>query len=812
MPHLRTCAAFAILHALTLHAATPPVKPFIDSDRAELVQAVPDLAPIQPAANQDDMETILQAAGNNLHNTLAKLPGLSATEAIHEMRFEDSTGEASRRETFRYVLTQDPFDEVRTDPTTGAPIKNQAHSDFLVTGHFFPYLRYLLPEFRDQSRFRYLGRIITAEHEYLVIAFAQQPAYQGLVWIDSSNHHIARLRVSPLAPTEDLVARTLTTDIVLNDSLLPAKISVHASYPTGQVHSVHRFSEWAPGATTVDSSPEDAWEMLDRGIALSRENKSAEAGELIRKALALNPDMPVAHYHLAAALNASGDATGAEAELREAVKRLPDSGPAHNFLGILIFKHGDVAAAVEEFRSAVRLQPQNAIAHFNLAQALERQGDGKAAQDEYRTASALAPDNPKFKARATNPPAPASTETAIKVDVRQVLVPVVVTNTEGHHVTGLTQADFTVFEDGAEQKISGFSVENIGAFSTTAGAAPPEAPPAATPSPAAHVPTRRTYLICIDSFHSAFGDLVHVREALTKLFRSEQAGDAQYILVAIGPSMQVLQNPTTDPEAILKAIGSKDFQKVFQASRQSSGQMDLQEFRRALDAARDACDHHDPSCEPLKRALPPRAQQIASQDRVEILNFLGQFKSLVQTLSQGKERRSIILVSDGFQLVPGKLTFELTAAYFPEFSSLRLSATERMTELEPILRLAANSNIPIYTIDSRGLYTPSFFDASNGGGTVAQMPAVMGLMNQTDSEAGDVLSEIASATGGTFFRNSNNILNGLERAFADGRQYYMLAYVPSAAKSDGKFHAITVRVRDSKQTVKAKRGYWATAN
>jgi VWFA-related protein len=85
-------------------------------------------------------------------------------------------------------------------------------------------------------------------------------------------------------------------------------------------------------------------------------------------------------------------------------------------------------------------------------------------------------------------------------------------------------------------------------------------------------------------------------------------------------------------------------------------------------------------------------------------------------------------------------------------------------------------------------------------------------MNQTASEAGDVLSEIASATGGTSFQNSNNILTGLERAFADGRQYYMLAYVPTSAKSDGKFHAITVRVRDSKQTVKAKRGYWATAN
>jgi VWFA-related protein len=143
---------------------------------------------------------------------------------------------------------------------------------------------------------------------------------------------------------------------------------------------------------------------------------------------------------------------------------------------------------------------------------------------------------------------------------------------------------------------------------------------------------------------------------------------------------------------------------------------------------------------------------------------------------------------------------------------LQLRATDRMNDLEPILRLAANSNIPIYTIDSRGLYTPAFFDAANSGGTAAQMPAVLGLMNQTASEAGDALSEIAAATGGTFFQNSNNILSGIERAFADGRQYYLIAYVPSAPKSDGKFHAISVRVRDSKVVVSAKRGYWATAN
>ena len=213
----------------------------------------------------------------------------------------------------------------------------------------------------------------------------------------------------------------------------------------------------------------------------------------------------------------------------------------------------------------------------------------------------------------------------------------------------------------------------------------------------------------------------------------------------------------------------------------------------------------------MKRGLPGQANRIASQDRIYTLGFLKQFRTLVQALARGTERRSIILFSDGFQLVPGKEAFELLAAYFPGIPFVSLSSVDRMQDLEPILRLAANSNIPIYTIDSRGLYTSGLFEASDPGAVPAVMPAVLGVMNQNASGAGDTLSEIAAATGGTAFQNSNNILIGLERAFADGRQYYVLAYVPSSSSSDGKFHFISVRVRESRMLVSAKRGYWASA-
>jgi VWFA-related protein len=173
-----------------------------------------------------------------------------------------------------------------------------------------------------------------------------------------------------------------------------------------------------------------------------------------------------------------------------------------------------------------------------------------------------------------------------------------------------------------------------------------------------------------------------------------------------------------------------------------------------------------------------------------------------------------VLCSDGLQLVPGQELLDLLRAAFP---GLRIPTPviERMNDLEPILHLAANRDIPVYTIDLRGLYTQGYFDVQNAGSTARAGTigaAEIGIMNDNARAASDTLLEIAETTRGTAFRNSNDIFAGLERAFADGRQYYVLAYASSDSSLDGKFRAISVRLGDSKLSVLAKRGYWATGD
>ncbi len=415
----------------------------------------------------------------------------------------------------------------------------------------------------------------------------------------------------------------------------------------------------------------------------------------------------------------------------------------------------------------------------------------------------------RLPGQETQPPSP-----TIKVDVRQVLVPLIVTDKEGHHLTGLTAPDFKIFEDGVEQKITAFSVQSSGVppvESTAAPASPlPANAPADTPGSA---PARRTYLIVIDTLHTAFPNVNHLRDALKKLFREEQAGDSQYAVMAIARSLTVLQNPTRDPEAVLKAIESKDFQKILKGAQQMVLKADLDRFREELDETRAACDRGDPECRAKTMVLPPQARSIAELDRNLTAGFLRQFRSLIEQLTQNGGRRTVVLISDGFSLAPGKAALEYLATYFPENRSAALQAKERVQdEFEPLVRLAAKNNIPIYTIDSRGLYTNEYFDASNRGAPLSVGPAVQRVMSEIALSEGDTLAEMAAATGGTFYHNSNDLLSGLKRAFADGREYYTLAYVSTNANLDGKFRTIRIEVKDRKAVVNAKPGYWAVGN
>lgn len=425
----------------------------------------------------------------------------------------------------------------------------------------------------------------------------------------------------------------------------------------------------------------------------------------------------------------------------------------------------------------------------------------------------------------TAKPAQQESVPTFKVEVNQVLVPVIVTDPKGHYVTGLKESDFQVLEDGQPQKLVAFSTEKQGA-SRLLLPHPAEgeaAGPALAPAPAGKAGAR-TYLVCLDALNSSFGNFNRVRSSLRKLFKHEEAAGSEYALVAVGRTPMVIQDLTHDPSAVLEALKSKDLQRAIAQSEKSNLQEQESELEKMLEdycqrcpcaGARSSGSADAGVCSGYQRRIFMWARGAADHSNLETVNFLRNLRALVLRLGTRPGKRSVILISDGFSEDPGRQLFSMMAQYFQDAGViLEGFTTDTRVMLQEIIRSALELNVTFYTLDSRGLYLPpsAGYDASSDirvtRQTILIPPAIQQQKEMQASADADALRELAATTGGVFYSNSNNLFKGLEQAFADGREYYLLAYVSNRPAGDQKFRSIEVRVNHKNLDVRAKKGYW----
>jgi VWFA-related protein len=453
-------------------------------------------------------------------------------------------------------------------------------------------------------------------------------------------------------------------------------------------------------------------------------------------------------------------------------------------------------------------------------------------------------------AAAQDPGAAASQPTVIRTEVRQVLVPVVVTDRHGHHVPGLKASDFQVLEDGQPQNIVALGTQNGAPMpvSIDPGAAAAAGSSAGAPGSGAAVAPANpntpgmSYMILVDTLHSSSASFAHVREALGKFFEKEPAMDAQYEVVALGRELHMVQNSTRDIAVAMAAVRAKSFSNLILDSEarnlaEAADQITalMREYCVACACTGAGTTRDGPGCPSAKARVEGFLNNFG--ERMFLLNetFLRELNEIVKAVANLPASRTILFISDGFNRFPGRELYGAIAGYGP--LTLTFNPRDTQPELEAVLKLATKSDVKFYTFDSRGLYTVNLapgsgFDtgsssrktsmqvdggASRGGAEspnlAAGVPeAVTSQALSAARESTDVLSEFARQTGGLFFENNNDLLKELRQAVADGREYYVLSYVPENKTTDGTYRKIVVTVKDPKLRVKAKAGYWATGS
>ena len=422
----------------------------------------------------------------------------------------------------------------------------------------------------------------------------------------------------------------------------------------------------------------------------------------------------------------------------------------------------------------------------------------------------ISPSQAFAQTAAAVPPGQNREQFQLKVKSNLVVVRVVVRDAKGMPVRGLQKQDFRVFDRGKEQTISHFEVgSSTPASPASAVSAQEQAGPSSSPAQPA-----RLLALFFDDLNTSDVDMMQSRDAADHyLDRNLQPGDR----VAIFTSGGMLSDFTADRKQIHDALfklhtSPQALSHIRECPKLSDYQaQQIEQFGDALktDAWRMALDEckvcgcptgavtsktakgtaETPGDE-TQAYIRNLARRIVDQSQMQTRSNLGALEQVVTYLSRVPGQRTLVLVSPGFQ-----------------------SQSEHR-QLERIIDQSLRSQVVISTLDPKGLAIMMRETDVSGGYTPGIESGVIAAQHamdwQREAVASNVLAEFAEGTGGEFFHNNNDLQAGLG-ALAGSPAYYTLAFVPTDAKPDGKFHPLKVTFAGQEKgvTIRARLGYFA---
>ena len=380
-----------------------------------------------------------------------------------------------------------------------------------------------------------------------------------------------------------------------------------------------------------------------------------------------------------------------------------------------------------------------------------------------------------------------------KVRVNLVFVRVVVRDLNGKVIPNLKKEDFQLADNRKLQVISTFAVETPGSHVTTvkmdkdSGPAPAEG----TPVKPAELPQRFITLF-FDDLHLTTQDAMLSRRAATRLFAAMQASDRLSIYTSSGQVQQDFTSERGKLEEALQRILARPLSNrnsfdcppmTYYEAYQIVEANDPTALQVAtMDAA--ACSGNPQGAAQLAQIA---AQQELSAGDSETQFSFRNLDGLIARMRSLPGQRIIIMMSPGFFVTP------------------------QMYESGDIIDRATRANIVINSIDARGLYVSSIYDAANasrGSAAASGMRAAFIMTEETIQD--DILAELADGTGGTFFHNRNDIDQGLLQAAQEPEVSYVLGFTPQNLKLDGKYHHLKVTLSGKqKWNLQARHGYFA---
>jgi VWFA-related protein len=386
--------------------------------------------------------------------------------------------------------------------------------------------------------------------------------------------------------------------------------------------------------------------------------------------------------------------------------------------------------------------------------------------------------------------APQSTQQSpvIRSTTRLVQLSVIVQDKKGEPVTGLTQNDFTVFDQGQPQQISVFSA-----------AAPAQTNPQRLLPP--NVFTNRFDLkgqdpgtvtvILFDSLNTSVADQAYVRRQILGFLQSLKPQD-QVAVYALTTQLLILHEFTQDAAVLVSAVSQFTPRELAAFDASHPAYFDVPALR------------NDPLWMRFQDRVNQASAEISDQNKVDRAAITtAAIEAIAGHVASIPGRKSLIWVSGGFPL---QLLSDVIA------NDRQTSSQDRYAK--DAAHALSRVDMAIYPVDAGAVQG----NASMGPEVGSDLKC-MDCTNEAPNRSSGMFvrqslrdSErlLADETGGQAFYGSNDIGDAMRRAFDDDRYSYTIGFYPDHGRWDDKFRNVKIKVKSDGARLRYRKGYFAS--
>ena len=360
------------------------------------------------------------------------------------------------------------------------------------------------------------------------------------------------------------------------------------------------------------------------------------------------------------------------------------------------------------------------------------------------------------------------------VDVAITSVDVIVTDSKGNRVPGLTAADFEVKQDGILQTVTNFYAVSGGKLLLEDG----KSIALDSAEAASEVPRdlKGRYIFYIDNLNIQPMNRNRMFKRLKEFIPEAIGPNAEGMVVTFNRSVKVRRPFTSDVNDLLGALDQIELET-------GGGTTMAGERRDAIERINDSRS----SSEAVSIAR-SHAQSL----RNDLEFTIDGIKQTLDSLAGMQGRKSFLYVSEGLPASAGYELFEAIREKFQDTTAtMEQFDFDMNTKYLKIVQSANANGVTIYTLDAAGLSTGDMLTAENRT-TDVRVNEFQSRQNMQGP-----IRMMAEETGGKATINTNDWKAGLDEVAADFSNFYSLGYRSARGAAD-RPHRLEVSVRGAR--------------